>query len=54
MLEKYLIKYAETFGENFPIYAFMACDENDIIKEIKKCLENKKAYILEVKKDIYF
>lgn len=54
MLEKYLMKYVETFGENFPIYAFMATDDKYIIDIIKRCLDNKTPYVLEVEDDIYF
>lgn len=54
MLEKYLMKYVETFGENFPIYAFMATDDKYIIDTIKRCLDNKTPYVLEVEDDIYY
>lgn len=54
MTEKYLIKYVETFGENFPIYAFMATSENVIVDTIKRCLDNNRPYVLEIDKDVLY
>ena len=53
MLAEYLQKYVDAFGENFPIFAFMG-DEEDAIKEIKKCLDTGKPYELEVDDEKYY
>ena len=52
MLDNYLQKYVDAFNENFPIYGFMGIPEDEIIQEIKKCLDENKPYVLEVKEGV--
>ena len=54
MLNEYLQKYVETFGENFPTFAFMGISDDEIIKTIQGCLTNDKPYQLEVKNNVYY
>ena len=43
-LQKYLQEYREMFDEQFPMMACLGMDEEDIIKEIKECIEKKQKY----------
>ena len=43
-LREYLHKYRDLFGEQFPMMACLGMEEDDIIKEIQKCLEKKQPY----------
>jgi 2-oxo-4-hydroxy-4-carboxy--5-ureidoimidazoline (OHCU) decarboxylase len=44
MLEELLNKYAEQFGDNFPIFAVKGMDEDEIIKLIQSSLDEDKQY----------
>lgn len=54
VLSEYLQKYIDTFGENFPIFGFMAVSEDEIINTIKDCLNRGKPYELYVKDGVYY
>lgn len=42
-IDEYLKKYAETFGEGFPMYQLgRTRSETEIISIIKRCLDEKK------------
>lgn len=43
-MDELLIKYADTFGENFPLFMCMGMDDEEIIKIIKDCLKNGVPY----------
>lgn len=43
-MDKLLREYREMFDENFPIYRMMGRDDAEIIKIIKKCIEDGKPY----------
>lgn len=47
MLQEYLFKYLDKFGENFPIYMCMGFEEDEIIGIIKDCLKSDKPYEVE-------
>lgn len=43
MIDEYLQKYVDTFGEGFPMYQLgRTRSESEIIDIIKRCLEEKK------------
>lgn len=39
-----LQKYAEQFGENFPLFTLMGLDDEEIETIIQKCLDDGKPY----------
>lgn len=43
-LNSLLLEYADMFNDNFPIMAFKATAEDEIIKLIKDCIDNNKPY----------
>lgn len=43
-MDELLIKYADTFGENFPLFMCMGMDDEEIMKIIKDCLKNGVPY----------
>ena len=53
MIDEYLQKYADTFGEGFPMYQLgRTRSDEEIIAIIEKCLnENKTAYELNLVTD---
>lgn len=53
MLEKYLQQYRETFGENFPLFAFMG-EEEEAIETIQRCLKDGKPYEPDVEDGVLF
>jgi len=44
MLEELLNKYAEQFGDSFPIFAVRGLDEDEIIKIVQSSLDENKQY----------
>lgn len=54
MLDKYLMEYADTFGENFPIFALMDVSDDEIIKTIKNCLDKGKPYVFNPKNGVFY
>jgi len=42
MLDEKLYEYADTFGENFPIFYYRHKSEEDIIDMIDDCLKSNK------------
>ena len=49
--DELLNKYAEQFGEAFPLYMFSG-DNDKIIKTIKNCLKNNTPYKPEYEEDV--
>jgi 2-oxo-4-hydroxy-4-carboxy--5-ureidoimidazoline (OHCU) decarboxylase len=52
LLDELLSKYAEQFGDNFPIFVVRDKDENEIIKIIQNCLDENMPYEAEYLDDI--
>ena len=50
-MEDLLFEYADTFGENFPMFLFRSTDEKQIKAIIKKCLEDGEPYEPDIKDD---
>ena len=43
-MDQLLLKYRDTFGENFPILCFMGIDEDEVKKVIRDCLDEGVAF----------
>lgn len=52
LLDELLSKYAEQFGDNFPIFVVRDKDENEIVKIIQNCLDENMPYETEYLDDI--
>lgn len=48
-LQKYLNEYRDMFGEQFPMMACLGMEEDEIIREIRKCIDKKKVYEYDTK-----
>ena len=46
-MDKYLRKYEEKFGEQFPIMLCRGCDDEEIIEIIDECLSKNEPYVVE-------
>lgn len=46
-MDELLIKYADTFGENFPLFMCMGMDDEEVMKIIKNCLKDGVPYEVE-------
>lgn len=48
-MDELLREYADQFGENFPMFAFMGTPDDEIIKKIKSCIDSGKPYNVKYK-----
>ena len=46
-MDKYLRKYEEKFGEQFPIMLCRGCDDEEIIEIIDECISKNEPYVVE-------
>ena len=46
-MDKYLKKYEEKFGEQFPIMLCRGCDDEEIIEIIDECISKNEPYVVE-------
>lgn len=53
-LEKKIDKYTELFGEGFPTHFFLGETNEELIKEIDKCIEKEEVYELEYDDELIF
>ena len=51
-MDDLLVKYAEKFGDNFPIFLVMGMSEEEIDNAIKKSLRTNKTYDPEIIEDV--
>ena len=53
-MDELLDKYAEKFGENFPIYAMMGESENEIMEIVQRGLDEGKPFNPKINKNAYY
>ena len=46
-MDKYLRKYEEKFGEQFPIMLCKGCDDEEIVEIIDECISKNEPYVVE-------
>lgn len=44
-MDKYLKKYEEKFGEQFPLMLCRGCDDDEIIEIIDECISKNEPYV---------
>ena len=53
-IEEMLLKYADTFEENFPTFSVMGMSEKEIIKRIEESLKNGIPFEPEIDEDVLY
>lgn len=46
-MDKYLKKYEEKFGEQFPLMLCRGCDDEEIVEIIDECISKNEPYVVE-------
>lgn len=53
-MDELLIKYADKFNENFPLFVVRDLSEKEIKDIIQKCLDENKPYEIETDSDRFY
>ena len=53
-MDELLLKYADKFNENFPMYLFRAVNEKEIKAVIQNCLDDNIPYNAEIKNSMKY
>lgn len=53
-MDELLLKYVDTFNENFPLYMCMGMEDEEITKIIEKCLKDGVPYEVNQEKNAVY
>ncbi len=54
VLDELLKRYTDKFNDNFPIFMVRDMPEYEIVKAIKKAIEENKAFVVEVEENCLY